>query len=182
MRICIRNNSFNEMSLVSYGLRYFCDRYCQIGLMAIAPLADASTNEWGRMIDINLEGLLTASPLRCRSSSSRTQAISSTSDRFWSTRSLAQAAPSSAAPSSPSMPSTKGSGTRLGGAIRTTVTAPSTVESEAKFGSSHQVGQDSIVVFYEQAIPADAVARAIAFAIEQPADVDINEILVRHTV
>lgn len=31
------------------------------------------------------------------------------------------------------------------------------------------------------AIPADAVARAIAFAIEQPADVDINEILLRPT-
>jgi NADP-dependent 3-hydroxy acid dehydrogenase YdfG len=28
-------------------------------------------------------------------------------------------------------------------------------------------------------IPADAIARAIAFAIEQPADVDVNEIVVR---
>jgi len=36
--------------------------------------------------------------------------------------------------------------------------------------------------FYEQqAIPADAVARAIAYAIEQPADVDINEVLLRPT-
>ena len=36
--------------------------------------------------------------------------------------------------------------------------------------------------FYRlMAIPADAVARAIAFAIEQPADVDINEILLRPT-
>ncbi len=31
------------------------------------------------------------------------------------------------------------------------------------------------------AIPADAVARAVAFAIEQPDDVDINEILLRPT-
>jgi NADP-dependent 3-hydroxy acid dehydrogenase YdfG len=31
------------------------------------------------------------------------------------------------------------------------------------------------------AIPPDAVARAIAFAIEQPADVDVNEIIVRPT-
>jgi NADP-dependent 3-hydroxy acid dehydrogenase YdfG len=36
--------------------------------------------------------------------------------------------------------------------------------------------------FYaRQAIPSDSVARAIAFAIEQPADVDINEILLRPT-
>ena len=32
------------------------------------------------------------------------------------------------------------------------------------------------------AIPADAIARAIAFAIEQPDDIDVNEIIVRPTV
>jgi NADP-dependent 3-hydroxy acid dehydrogenase YdfG len=31
------------------------------------------------------------------------------------------------------------------------------------------------------AMPADAIARAIAFAIEQPSDVDVNEIVVRPT-
>lgn len=36
--------------------------------------------------------------------------------------------------------------------------------------------------FYEQyAIPADSFARAVAFAISQPEDVDINEILFRPT-
>ena len=36
--------------------------------------------------------------------------------------------------------------------------------------------------FYEgYAIPADSFARAVGFAIEQPADVDINEILFRPT-
>ncbi|MEG0886806.1 MAG: hypothetical protein RSH52_36890, partial [Janthinobacterium sp.] len=35
--------------------------------------------------------------------------------------------------------------------------------------------------FEQIAIPADAVARAIAYAIEQPADVDINEIVLRPT-
>jgi NADP-dependent 3-hydroxy acid dehydrogenase YdfG len=34
---------------------------------------------------------------------------------------------------------------------------------------------------YKAAIPASSVARAIVFAIEQPADVDINEIVVRPT-
>ena len=33
----------------------------------------------------------------------------------------------------------------------------------------------------KMAIPADAIARAIAFAIEQPADVDVNEIVIRPT-
>jgi len=34
---------------------------------------------------------------------------------------------------------------------------------------------------YEMAIDADAIARAIAYAIEQPADVDVNEIIIRPT-
>lgn len=34
---------------------------------------------------------------------------------------------------------------------------------------------------YEVAIDSDAVARAIVYAIEQPADVDINEIILRPT-
>jgi NADP-dependent 3-hydroxy acid dehydrogenase YdfG len=37
-------------------------------------------------------------------------------------------------------------------------------------------------VLYKVAIDADSVARAIAFAIEQPADVAINELIVRPTV
>ena len=40
---------------------------------------------------------------------------------------------------------------------------------------------ETVLDFYKQAIPASSVARAIAFAIEQPADVDINEIVLRPT-
>jgi len=35
--------------------------------------------------------------------------------------------------------------------------------------------------FYEIAIDADAIARAIAYAIEQPGDVDVNEMIIRPT-
>jgi NADP-dependent 3-hydroxy acid dehydrogenase YdfG len=36
--------------------------------------------------------------------------------------------------------------------------------------------------FYKMAIPADSIARAIAYAIEQPADVEIGEVVIRPTV
>jgi NADP-dependent 3-hydroxy acid dehydrogenase YdfG len=36
--------------------------------------------------------------------------------------------------------------------------------------------------FYKIAIDADSVARAIVFAIEQPSDVAINEMIIRPTV
>ena len=35
--------------------------------------------------------------------------------------------------------------------------------------------------FRKISIPAEAIARAIAYAIEQPADVDVSEIIVRPT-
>ncbi len=35
--------------------------------------------------------------------------------------------------------------------------------------------------FRRIAIPAEAIARAIAYAIEQPADVDVSELIVRPT-
>jgi NADP-dependent 3-hydroxy acid dehydrogenase YdfG len=44
-------------------------------------------------------------------------------------------------------------------------------------------GSDSarMIEIYKNAIPPEAVARAIAFAMEQPANVDVNEIVVRPT-
>ena len=69
----------------------------------------------------------------------------------------------------------------VGGTIRTTTIEPGAVESELKFGSSHKESSEFVTDFYKQAIPADSVARAIAYAIEQPADVDINEIVLRPT-
>jgi NADP-dependent 3-hydroxy acid dehydrogenase YdfG len=36
--------------------------------------------------------------------------------------------------------------------------------------------------FYKAAIDAESIARALAFAIEQPSDVAINEMIIRQTV
>jgi NADP-dependent 3-hydroxy acid dehydrogenase YdfG len=66
--------------------------------------------------------------------------------------------------------------------IRTTIISPGAVQSELPLGISDPETAAGTKEFYRlTAIPADAVARAIAFAIEQPADVDINEILLRPT-
>jgi hypothetical protein len=45
------------------------------------------------------------------------------------------------------------------------------VDSELKHGSSDEASSKAVNQLYEQAIPADSIARAIAFAIEQLADV-----------
>ena len=59
--------------------------------------------------------------------------------------------------------------------------SPGAVESELQFGSSDAPSKQFLHEFYKQAIPAESIARAVLFAIEQPGDVDVNEIIVRPT-
>ena len=68
----------------------------------------------------------------------------------------------------------------VGDKVRVTSIQPGAVESDLKYSTSG-TASENVLEFYKQAIPAASVARAIAFAIEQPADVDINEIVLRPT-
>jgi NADP-dependent 3-hydroxy acid dehydrogenase YdfG len=64
--------------------------------------------------------------------------------------------------------------------IRTTVISPGAVATELPNSISDPDIVTSIQKFYEEiAIPADSFARAVAFAMSQPEDVDVNEILFR---
>jgi NADP-dependent 3-hydroxy acid dehydrogenase YdfG len=58
--------------------------------------------------------------------------------------------------------------------------APGAVDSDLKHSTSG-TARDTVLDFYKKAIPAASVARAVAFAIEQPDDVDVNEIVLRPT-
>lgn len=66
--------------------------------------------------------------------------------------------------------------------IRTTVISPGAVATELPDSVTDPDTAASIHKFYaELAIPADSFARAVAFAISQPEEVDVNEILFRPT-
>ena len=66
--------------------------------------------------------------------------------------------------------------------IRTTVISPGAVATELPNSVTEPDSADRVRKFYaDVAIPADSFARAVAFAISQPEDVDINEILFRPT-
>ena len=66
--------------------------------------------------------------------------------------------------------------------IRTTVISPGAVATELPSHITDPESAATIQGFYQgYAIPADSFARAVAFALEQPEDVDINEILFRPT-
>ncbi len=66
--------------------------------------------------------------------------------------------------------------------IRTTIVSPGAVATELPDSATETDIRDAFRQFYEIAIPADSFARAVAYAIEQPDDVDINEIVFRPTV
>ena len=65
--------------------------------------------------------------------------------------------------------------------IRVTVISPGVVASELADSISSEDARTAMQDFRQLAIAPDAIARAIAFAIEQPNDVDVSEIIVRPT-
>ena len=67
--------------------------------------------------------------------------------------------------------------------IRCTMISPGAVATDLAEGSSDEATRENLREFYKtvKAIPADSIASAIAYAIDQPADVEIDEIVVRPT-
>jgi NADP-dependent 3-hydroxy acid dehydrogenase YdfG len=65
--------------------------------------------------------------------------------------------------------------------IRTTVISPGAVATELPNSVTEPDIAENVHKLYEQAIPAESFARAVAFAMSQPEDVDVNEILYRPT-
>lgn len=150
------------------------------GLMAVAPISELKVDEWERMIDINVKGVLygvaAALPVFQSQNSGHFINVASVAGLKVFGNATVYSATKFAVRAI-----TEGLREELGPNIRTTSISPGAVDSELKHGSSHAASASAVIGFYEQAIPADSVARAIAYAIEQPADVDINEIVLRPT-
>lgn len=150
------------------------------GLMPIRPMSEANTDEWDAMIDVNLKGMLygiaAALPRFLAQSSGHIINLSSVAGvkvfapggTVYSGTKFAVSA------------ITEGLRQEVGDKVRVTSIAPGAVDSDLKHSTSG-TATDTVLDFYKQAIPAASVARAIAFAIEQPDDVDINEIVIRPT-
>jgi NADP-dependent 3-hydroxy acid dehydrogenase YdfG len=151
------------------------------GLMPIRPMAEVNTDEWDSMIDVNLKGTLygiaAALPRFLAQENGHIINLSSVAGlkvfapggTVYSGTKFAVSAIS------------EGLRQEVGDKVRVTSIAPGAVDSDLKHSTSG-AAKDNILDFYKQAIPAASVARAIAFAIEQPDDVDINEIVIRPTM
>ncbi len=152
------------------------------GIMSIAPLQALKVEEWDKMIDINIKGVLNgfaaALPIFEKQKSGHFVTLSSVAGlKVFSPGGTVYSATKFAVRAI-----SEGFRHEVGEKIRTTTIAPGAVASELQYGTSHAASADLLNDFYKIAIPAASVARAIAFAIAQPSDVDVNEIALRPTV
>lgn len=152
------------------------------GLMPQAPLEQLKVDEWDRMIDVNLKGvtygIAAALPHMQQQKSGHFVNVSSVaghkvgpgfavySATKFAVRALSEGLRQEVKPYN----------------IRTTVISPGAVATELPNTVSDPAAAERLRGFYEDvAVPADSFARAVAFALSQPPEVDINEILYRPT-
>ncbi|NRT16486.1 hypothetical protein HNP99_002853 [Flavobacterium sp. 28A] len=151
------------------------------GIMPLAPLAALKVDEWDSMIDVNIKGVL--------------YGIAAALPEFQKQKSghfinLASVAGLNVSPGGAVYSGTKfavraiseGLRKEVGKDIRTTILTPGLIDSELQLGSSDEATSQFVQQVYKDAIPAISIAKAVAYAIEQPDDVDINELVIRPTV
>jgi NADP-dependent 3-hydroxy acid dehydrogenase YdfG len=150
------------------------------GLMPLSPLSEGKVDEWDRMVDVNIKGVLygiaAALPIMQAQKDGHIINLSSVAGHvvfpgaavYCGTKFAVRAI-------------TEGLRMEIGSDIRATSISPGAVATELTGTISHAETAANVNTLYESAIEPDAVARAIAFAIEQPRDVDINDIILRPT-
>jgi NADP-dependent 3-hydroxy acid dehydrogenase YdfG len=152
------------------------------GLMPHSLLERGKVDDWDRMIDVNLRGVLygisAALPHMTRQKSGHIINVASVAAYKVRPGSAVYAATKAAV-----RMLTEGLRQEMKPYnIRTTIISPGAVQSELPQSITEVDVAKGIQDFYEAyAIPADSFARMVAFAISQPDEVDINEILFRPT-
>ena len=154
------------------------------GIMPQAFLAENKVDEWDRMIDVNIKGVLYAIasivPSMRERKSGHVINVSSVAGHniypggtvYCGTK-FAVKAISEGLRQEEAMNGTN---------IRVTNLSPGAVNSELLETISDPTMKAGLTDFYKIAIDPESIGRAIAYAIEQPSDVAVNEIIIRPTV
>ncbi|MDB5055516.1 MAG: oxidoreductase [Bacilli bacterium] len=165
-----------------------CERFGKLdalvnnaGVMPISPLDDLRVEDWEEMIDVNIKGVLygiaAALPVFRKQGFGHFVNIASTAGHktvpnqsVYSGTKFAVRAIS------------EGLRQEAGDKLRVTIISPGFVRTNFAEGVTNPEMRVQLEASRDKfALPPDAIARAIAFAIEQPADVDVSEIIVRPT-
>lgn len=150
------------------------------GVMPLSPLEALKIEEWNRMIDINIRGVLhgiaAGLPVMKKQgfgqfiniASIGAYAVSPTAAVYCVTKYAVRAI-------------SEGLRQEAGRDIRVTLVSPGVTTSELAESISDEEAKELMKTYRADALPASAIAKAIAYAIEQPAEVDVNELVVRPT-
>lgn len=165
-----------------------CGRYGRLdvlvgnaGIGPISPMDDLRVDDWERMIDINLKGFLygvaAALPVFRQQGSGHFVTVISTAGLRIVPHQSVYAATKNAV-------RTISEGLRLeaGANLRVTGISPGIVKTDfAASMTDPDVRAKTDAAMDEIGMKPEAVARAVAFAIEQPADVEVGDIVIRPT-
>jgi NADP-dependent 3-hydroxy acid dehydrogenase YdfG len=148
------------------------------GVMPLSPLAAGLVDEWDRMIDVNVRGLLhsiaATLPTMLAQGTGHVVTVASvgaydvspTAAVYCGTKFAARAVTEGLRQESPR-------------GIRVTTVSPGVTESELATTITDATAAAAMVVYRSETIPADAIARAVDYAVTEHPDVDVNEIVVR---
>jgi NADP-dependent 3-hydroxy acid dehydrogenase YdfG len=165
-----------------------CERYGKLdvlinnaGIGPISPLDDLRVEEWEAMIDINIKGVLygiaAALPVFRKQGFGHFVNIASTAGH--------KTVPNQAVYSGTKFAVravSEGLRQEAGDKLRVTIISPGFVRTDFVETVANPELKAQLVESRDKfAIPPEAIARAIVFAIAQPADVDVGEIVVRPT-
>lgn len=150
------------------------------GVMPLSPLGALKIDEWNRMIDVNIRGVLhgiaAGLPIMKQQgfgqfiniASIGAYVVSPTAAVYCATKYAVRAI-------------SEGLRQEVGGDIRVTLVSPGVTESELADTISDEEARNLMKEYRNISIPASAIAQSILYAINQPAEVDVNEIVVRPT-
>ncbi|MFI1645450.1 SDR family oxidoreductase [Streptomyces avidinii] len=149
------------------------------GVGLISPLDDLRVEDWEEMIDVNLKGVLygiaAALPVfREQGSGHFVNTVSTAGLRVVPLQSVYAGTKNAVRTIS------EGLRQEAGDSLRVTVVSPGAVRTDFTERMDPRA-RERIDRMMETALSPDAVARAIAFAIEQPDGVDVGDIVVRPT-
>jgi NADP-dependent 3-hydroxy acid dehydrogenase YdfG len=150
------------------------------GVMPLSFMEELRVDDWNRMIDVNLRGVLhgiaAVLPLMREQGAGHVVNVASVSAHRVDPTAAVYCATKYAVRA-------LSEGLRQEcGVVRVTLVSPGLTRTELTDGiDDERVRAATRAMMAQSSIPADAIARAIGFAIEQPADVDVNELIVRPT-
>lgn len=149
------------------------------GVMPLSLLASLKVDEWDRMVDVNIKGVLygiaAALPvMQARGSGQIVNLSSIGGHRVTPTAAVYCATKFAVRAISDGL-------RQETDRIRVTVISPGVTTSELAESISDPEAREEMRGFRSIAISADAVAQAIAYAISSPDEVDVSEIIVRPT-